>query len=176
MQNILPEIIDLVSWMSTVLCPIPDSFFSSGLEPSMNWMYAQRSRVGSFSNPSGHWISYEHSWVTLVVESSLSAANLVFLLGEELDHCCGCSSSLSAADLVPLSGEEQVHRCHHVSVQIMKMLFEWFGFSLYCSLCWVQVWSTSTGECTSAGLDVGWVQTCNYGAVALLLRVVAALT
>ena len=71
MQNILPEIIGLVSWMSTVLCRIPDSFSSLGFEPSMNWLYAWRSWVDSFSYPSGHWISYEHSWVTLAVEPLL---------------------------------------------------------------------------------------------------------
>ena len=80
----------------------------------------------------------------------------MFLSGEELVHHCGCSSSLSAADLVPLAGEEQIHCCHHVSVQIMAMCVAWFGFNLYSSQCWVyRILVQSTGECTSVGLDVG---------------------
>ena len=77
----------------------------------------------SFSCPPGHWSAMNTPWFTCSQSSSfchlssvsvrgrawspvhpLSAANLVCLSGEGLDHHCGCSSSLSAADLMHLSG------------------------------------------------------------------------
>ena len=74
------------------------------------------------------------------------------LSGEELGDCCGCSSSLSAADLMHLLGEELVHHCHHVSVQIRRCL-------VVCVLLVQPLLSSAgyrcTGECTSAGFMLG---------------------
>ena len=99
----------------------------------------------------------------------LSAADLVCLSGEELDHRCSCSSSLSAADLMPLSGEELVHRCHHVSVQIQVRVvfvvlvqpllssagyrYKYGGMYKCGALCWVStdVLVASADACVSKG-------------------------
>ena len=64
----------------------------------------------------------------------------------------------------------------HVLVQINKMCVccvLWF--SLYCSLCWVLVTSTS-GECTRAGLYIKGVQMCYEHGRAAGFAMAAALT
>ena len=155
----------LVSWVSKVLCLIPDSSYSLGLSHAWTCVCMRIPSIAAPILP-----DTDQLWTLLVYlsgqSSSLSAADLVCLSGEELGQCCGCSSSFSAANLMPLSGEELVHRCHHVSVQIniwcvvlcmllVQPLLSSAGYRYkYCS----------TGECTSAGVYVG------------LLCVVAALT
>ena len=139
----------------------------------------------SCSYPSGHWSAMNTPWFTCGRSSSFchwssvsvggrawspvrpfSAAVLVYLSVEGLDHCCGCSSSLSTANLMHLSGEELVHRCHHVSVQIQRfvlcVLLVQPLLSVLCRLqVWVgnvQVWGFMLGEHgrlhSSAGLCV----------------------
>ena len=165
----------LVTWVSKVLCLIPNLSSSLGFAPWKNLVYARESQCVAVPILPGT----EQLWTLLVYlssqSSSLSAANLVCLSGEELGHHCNCSSSLSAADLMLLLGEELVHRCHHVSVQINTMLVccACCRFSLYCPLLGT---GTSTGGCTSVGVDIGWARKCSYGAAALLLQVAAALT
>ena len=159
--------------MSMVLRPIPDSSPPRGL--SLLWtLYAQGSWVGSFSLSFQTLISYEHSWFTLAVGPLLFLpADLVCLSGEELDHCCGCSSSLSATILMALSGEELVHCCHHVSVQIIAMyvllcavssafIVVCAGYSRYRYKVWgnVQVRQFMLGERRCAGMVL---QPCYYG-------------
>ena len=128
------------SWVSKVLCLIPDSFSSLGLSHKRTWLMHEK-LFHSCSYPFGHW----------------SALNTPCYL-------CGWASSLSATDLPLLSEEELVHCCHHVSVQINKM----FGvvgccwFSLYCILCCWYRWS---GECTKSrdwyleSVDMLWAWT-----------------
>ena len=85
------------SWVSKVLCLIPDSFSSLGLSHKRTCVMHEK-LFRSCSYPFGHW----------------SALNTPCYL-------CGWASSLSASDVLLLSEEELVHHCHHVSVQINKM-------------------------------------------------------
>ena len=106
------------SWVSKVLCLIPDSFPSLGLSHKITWLMHEK-LFRSCSYPFGPW----------------SALNTPCYL-------CGWASSLSALNLLLLSEEELVHHCHHVSVQMNKM-FCCCMLSvqpLLSVLCRVQVW------------------------------------
>ena len=148
------------SWVSKVLCLIPDSFSSLDLSRKRTWCIHEK-LLRSCSYPCRHW----------------SALNTPCYL-------CGWASSLSATDLLLLLEEELVHHCHHVSVQINKMFVCCCVLSvqplLSCAVSGtsavgnVQVWGLMYGEhgrtrskhgCTSEhewavaslqlGLDIG---------------------
>ena len=82
------------SWVSKVLCLIPDSF------PPWVWAIKEPGwctrNFRSCSYPFGHWSASEHS-----------------LLPVRLSLFSFCT------DLLLLSEEELVHRCHHVSVHLL---------------------------------------------------------
>ena len=118
------------SWVSKVLCLIPDSFSSLGLSRKRTWVMHEK-LFRSCSYPCGHW----------------SALNTPCYL-------CGWASSLSASDLVLLSEEELVHRCHHVSVQINKIVVVLRAVSSAFIICAVSGTSMH-GECTKLGFILG---------------------
>ena len=72
----------LVSWVSKILCLIPDLSSSLGLSHVRTWCM-HKNPFHSCSYPSGHWSAMNTPWFILAVQSSsLSAADLVCLLGE----------------------------------------------------------------------------------------------
>ena len=102
------------SWVSRVLCLIPDSFSSLGLSRKRTWLMHKK-LFRSCSYPCGHW----------------SGLNTPCYL-------CGWASSLSAADLLLLSEEELVHCCHHVLVQINTHVWVQINKIFVCCMLWVQ--------------------------------------
>ena len=122
------------SWVSKVLCLIPDSFSSLGLSRKRTWLMHEK-LFRSCSYPFGHW----------------SALNTPCYL-------CSWASSLSASDLLLLSEEELVHRCHHVSVQINKMFVVLRAVSSAFIVSAVLGTSMQWGM-YKAEVYIGWAQT-----------------
>ena len=131
LKTVLPEILRCL----VPECPKSSAWF---LTPFPPWVWAVKEpgwctrNFRSCSYPFGHWSASEHS-----------------LLPVRLSLFSFCT------DLLLLSEEELVHRCHHVSVQINKIVVCVCMLSvqpLLSLLCRVQVW---VGNVQSWGLYWG---------------------
>ena len=130
LKNVLPEILRCL----VPECPQSSAWF---LTPFPPWVWAMKEpgwctrNFRSCSYPFGHW----------------SALNTPCYL-------CSWASSLSTADVLLLSEEELVHRCHHVSVQINKIVGVLCAVGSAFIISAVSGTSMS-GECTKLGFILG---------------------
>ena len=179
MQNILPEILRcLVSWVSKVLCLIPDSSSSWGLSHVRTWCM-HKNPFHSCSYPSGHWSAMNTPGLYLSIwSSSLSAAkSSVSVRGRAgsplwlflFSFYCQSNTSVGgrAGSLLPLCLGTYTDRvwfmcCCMLLVQPLLSSAGYrykYGRMYKCGgLCWVsmdmQVRSCSLATMVSGGLDL----------------------